>query len=329
MVSPPHDMAAVANDVRKTYANSTAALDGVSVAIESRCVTALVGSNGAGKSTLLRVLAGLLAPSAGTVRVFGIPAATRSLRARIGYVAQAVTLDPELTGKETLALFAALYGLSPRRATERISELASTFGLGPWLARRVGRYSGGLRQRLHLALGVVHEPELWLFDEPAAALDPTGRADLWKLVGQQRERKGTAVVVTHDLADVAAHARNVVILERGRVVATGTPSELCAAHAKFSLELRLNGGPSETSKLETRTAELGSLAGGRKLHVDGTRVFMDLDAVSFEEAQREKDRTLAEFAGLGLAITAYELKEPDLYGAYFRLTGQRLSGVSS
>jgi ABC-2 type transport system ATP-binding protein len=324
-----HETAAVADGVGKTYASGTTALDGVSLSIESGSVTALVGSNGAGKSTLLMLLSGLLAPSTGAVRVFGLPAATRSLRSRVGYAAQVPALDPELTGRETLALFAALYGLLPRRREERVRELASAFGLGKWLGRRVGSYSGGLRQRLHLALGVVHEPELWLLDEPVAALDPAGRADFWGLVERQSEMGRTVVIVTHDLVDVAKRAQTVIILENGRILESGTPAELCAAHAKFGLELRMNLDSRNGSSLSTRSADLHAVAGERRLHVDGARVTLELQATSFEEAQREKQRTLDAFTGLGLSIVAYELLEPDLHAAYFRLTGRRLTGVSS
>ncbi|HEY7216682.1 MAG TPA: ABC transporter ATP-binding protein [Thermoanaerobaculia bacterium] len=204
------------------------ALSDVDLDLPSGALTVLLGANGAGKTTLLRILAGLLAPSAGTVEVLGIPRPAdsprrRELRRRVTYVSQEPALDPEMTGGEILSLLAALYGVARRDRARRTGDLADAFGLRNHLGRPVRIWSGGLKRRLHLAAGMIHDPELLLLDEPTAGLDPEGNDFLWAELAR-RAREGRAVaVVTHDLAAAERHADRVVILEQGRIAAMGEP----------------------------------------------------------------------------------------------------------
>ncbi|HWM89707.1 MAG TPA: ABC transporter ATP-binding protein [Thermoanaerobaculia bacterium] len=186
-------------------------------------LTVLVGPNGAGKTTLLRILAGLLVPDSGTVE---IPGDRRSLRRRMGYIPQEVALDPEMTGRETLWLLAALHGVPRRERDERIARLAESFGTEEHLPRPVAVWSGGLKRRLHLAAGMIHDPELLLLDEPTVGLDLEGTDFLWTEL-ERRAAAGRAVaVVTHDLAAAERHAHQVIILDKGKIVASGAPEEL-------------------------------------------------------------------------------------------------------
>ena len=213
----------------------TAALAGVDLELQHGAITALVGANGSGKTTLLRILAGIVEPSAGEVEVLGIAQPARSdngtrraLRRRVSYVSQDPALDPEMTGGEILALAAALYGVGRRERRRRVEELAVRFGVDSHLSRQVGTWSGGLRRRLHLAAGMIHDPELLLLDEPTAGLDPEGRRRLWEDLAARAERGRSVAIVTHDLAVAERHAGCVAILDRGALVATGSPRELCA-----------------------------------------------------------------------------------------------------
>ena len=224
--TPTEDPAAEVRGLRHRYAASGEALAGVDLTLARGAVTALVGANGAGKTTLLRVLAGILAPTAGSVRVLGVAApaalggrAARALRRRVGYVSQDPALDPEMTCGEVLALLAALHGVGRRVRPRRVAELAATFGLDP--QRRVETLSGGQKRRLHLAAGMIHDPELLCLDEPAAGLDPDGRAFLWAELERRASRGRSVAIVSHDLAAVERHAHAVVRLERGVVVAGG------------------------------------------------------------------------------------------------------------
>jgi len=185
----------------------TTALAGVDLELRPGRITALVGANGSGKTTLLRILAGILEPSAGEVEVLGIgrpaasgPGTRRALRRRSSYVSQDPALDPEMTGGEILSLAAALYGVRRRQ----VLDLAASFGVESHLSRRVSTWSGGLRRRLHLAVGMIHDPELLLLDEPAAGLDPEGRRLLWADLEARAERGRSVAIVTHDLATAPA-----------------------------------------------------------------------------------------------------------------------------
>ena len=211
--------AASVHQVSQEYPPGIQALAEVDLDLPRGSVTALLGPNGAGKTTLLRVLAGLLAPDAGTV---DIP----DDRRRVGYIPQEVALDPEMTGRETLWLLAALHGVPRRDRDGRIAQLAESFGVAEHLPRPVAVWSGGLKRRLHLAAGMIHDPELLLLDEPAVGLDLEGTDFLWAEL-ERRAQAGRAVaVVTHDLAAAELHANRIVILDQGRIVVSGSPDEL-------------------------------------------------------------------------------------------------------
>jgi ABC-type multidrug transport system ATPase subunit len=178
-------------------------------------VYAIFGDNGAGKSTLLRVICGLARPTAGAVRIFG--ATERSdFTPRLGYMAHASLLYDEMTGMENLLYFAGLYGL---RDLQLCRDAIATVGLDPDLARPVGEYSQGMRQRLSLARAALHDPEALLLDEPFSNLDPTSAAAMARLVGQLRDRGKTVLVVTHQPAHLAAVADESLWMAAGRVAA--------------------------------------------------------------------------------------------------------------
>ncbi len=235
----PAASAAVLRGAGRTWPGGVTALAGADLDLPAGAAVALVGPNGSGKSTLLALLSGRLAPTAGTVTVLGLDPARRrgrrALRRRVGYLTQDVALDPEMTGAETLALFAALHGVPRRRRRAQGAELAAAWGLGDHLRRRVGTYSGGLKRRLHLAVGEIHEPELLLFDEPTTGLDAEGRELVWRRVAAHRERGRTAVIVTHDLAAAGRRSDLVAVVVRGKLVTVASPASLLVAHAANDL----------------------------------------------------------------------------------------------
>jgi len=242
--------AAAARAVEKSYGRRGAdvrpALAGVDFDLPRGTVTALLGPNGAGKTTLLRLLAGLLPADGGEVEVLGVrqpaaarPRTVRALRRRIGYVSQDPALDPEMTGREILALIAALHGVclgkERERRGERIARLAGAFGLGAHLDRPVAGWSGGLRRRLHLAAGMLHDPELLLLDEPTAGLDPEADEALWAELVRRAGEGAAVALATHDLAAAERHAGRVALLDGGRLIVAGSPGELMARHGCASL----------------------------------------------------------------------------------------------
>jgi len=271
---PGPALASWARGVRHRFGAATA-LAGVDLGLRYGEITALVGANGSGKTTLLRILAGILEPSAGEVEVLGVARPARSprhtrrgLRRRASYISQDPALDPEMTGGETLRLAATLYGLDHRQRRQRVAELAAGFGVDSHLSRRVSTWSGGLRRRLHLAAGMIHDPELLLLDEPTAGLDPPGRELLWKDLAARAQRERAVAIVTHDLVAAERHAGTIAILDRGALLVAASPRELLTIDGGTAADLnevfRRTTGRDVTDLLPRKGPREGIRVGGRK-----------------------------------------------------------------
>ncbi|MFM7229140.1 MAG: ATP-binding cassette domain-containing protein [Cyanobacteriota bacterium] len=204
------------------------ALQDLSLEVPRGTLYGLLGPNGAGKTTALRILCTLLAPDAGTVTIAGVDALAqpREARQQLGYVAQEVAIDKILTGRELLQLHAALYHLLRERGQRRIAELSDLLGMNDWLDRRCGGYSGGMRRRLDLACGLLHEPAVLVLDEPTVGLDIESRSLLWQVLRQLRDGGTTVLLSSHYLEEVDALADRLAIIDGGRVIAEGTPDRL-------------------------------------------------------------------------------------------------------
>jgi ABC-type multidrug transport system ATPase subunit len=210
------------------------ALDGVSLVLRSGEITAVLGANGSGKSTLLKLLAGRVVPASGMVRYSPRLGQSDHERAHsLGYAAQRPELDPEMTAREHLQLFAALCRLPKDQRPGRIERVSEQLGLAGFLDQRVEQCSGGMRQRLHLALSMLHTPLLWLLDEPFQGLDPEAQSGLWRALAEHRAANGTALLVSHDLARTAELADRVLFLEGGRLVAHDAPESLARVHGSL------------------------------------------------------------------------------------------------
>src|SRR5215212_11232573 len=205
----------------KTFGAGVRALDGITLCIPSGELVALVGPNGSGKSTLLEILYGITGADAGDAQVLGLDPRRdyASLRPQVGYAGQQTALDPEMTGHETLRLFYALRSLPHSDRDTRLARLAEEYDIDSFCHRPVRTYSGGERQRLHLALEAMHDPRLLLLDEPTASLDPTARHALWSRLVVWRDAGRTLIVATHDLAEVATYCDRVVLLDHGHILA--------------------------------------------------------------------------------------------------------------
>ena len=173
----------------------------------------LRGENGAGKSTLLRMIAGLSAPTEGSIRVFGMK--TKDALARIGYMAHAPLLYDELSAMENLRFFARLYGID---SGSTLADAVRRVGLDPELTRRVGQYSQGMRQRLSLARAIFHSPQLLLLDEPFSNVDPESAAQIAQLLAGMRADGNTILLVTHQLGLLAKTADEFLVLSGGELV---------------------------------------------------------------------------------------------------------------
>ncbi|MBD2462181.1 ATP-binding cassette domain-containing protein [Oscillatoria sp. FACHB-1407] len=219
--------AVVIEKLQKRYGQVEAVKD-VSLQIEPGEIFGLLGPNGAGKTTTIRCLCTLTTPDAGRIEVSGVSVLDepKLARQRLGYVAQEVALDKVLTGRELLQLQAALYHLPKAIATERIDKMLFLLGLGEWADKKTGTYSGGLRKRLDLAAGLLHQPDVLVLDEPTVGLDIESRSAVWNFLRQLRSEGTTVLITSHYLEEVDALADRVAIIDRGVVIASGTPSEL-------------------------------------------------------------------------------------------------------
>ena len=193
-------------------------------------IVGFLGPNGAGKTTTFKMLSGLLPPDAGRLVLDGVEIAPDSpaLRARMGVVFQHPSLDLKLTGRENLAMGAPLYGLGGARAKARIAWGLEVVDLGERADEPVERYSGGMRRRLELARVLLHEPELLLMDEPTQGLDVGGARRIWKQLLDLRAKTGLSILLTTHSPDEAEHCDRILVLDEGRVIAEGTPTELRA-----------------------------------------------------------------------------------------------------
>lgn len=213
--------------LQKRYGSVEAVKD-VSLQIEPGEIFGLLGPNGAGKTTTLRCLCTLTEPDAGKIEVSGISALDdpRSARQHLGYVAQEVAIDKVLTGRELLQLQAALYHLPKAIAQTRIDLVIQRLGLENYIDKKSGTYSGGIRKRLDLAAGLLHQPDVLVLDEPTVGLDIESRVAVWNFLRQIRDEGTTVLLTSHYLEEVDALADRVAIIDQGVVIAAGTPSAL-------------------------------------------------------------------------------------------------------
>ena len=221
--------AITARGISKTFNGTVRAVEDVSFTVRPGEAFGFLGPNGAGKTTTVSKLTGNLAPSAGEAAVEGVDVFRHpeEIKRRIGLVFQESTADSDLTGRENLELAAALFEVPRREARERIDSLLERMQIGDAAERLAKTYSGGMRRRLELAVGIIHSPSVLFLDEPTLGLDPQGRAGFWRYVQELRKEHGmTVFVTTHYLEEADSICDRIAIIDHGHIVATGTPSEL-------------------------------------------------------------------------------------------------------
>lgn len=317
-VTRNESLAVEADQLLKRYAGSAEgparrpALAGVSLAVHPGEIYGLLGPNGAGKSTAIQVLTTLLAPTSGSARIFGhdVVEEQAAVRRLIGVALQDTGVDPLLTGQEALYLQARLYGASRSAARERTRELAEQFNLTPFLSRRIGQYSGGMRRRLDLAVAVAHQPRVVFLDEPTTGLDLPSRTALWQMLRRIRSETGTTIFLTTQyLEEADALCDRIGILRDGQLAAEDAPGQL---------KRRL-----ERDVLEVEVADEGQVgqvvAWVERQHlmpaVDRRRVRWT--APNGAEAARA---TLAAMQGAQIPLTGFSVTPPTLDDVFFALT---------
>ena len=214
-------------DLYKSY-GPVIALNGLNLKVPKGSLYGLLGPNGAGKSTALRIICTLLSADSGHVEVGGhnVLLEEKETRRRLGYVAQDVAIDKILTGRELLQLQGDLYHLDKKYKKKRIEELIERLDMNEWIDRRCGSFSGGMKRRLDLASGLLHEPELLILDEPTVGLDIESRSVIWGLLKELRNNETTILLSSHYLEEVDELADEMAIIDKGKVIASGKPDDL-------------------------------------------------------------------------------------------------------
>jgi ABC-2 type transport system ATP-binding protein len=289
------------------------ALDGVDLAVPEGTVLGLLGPNGAGKTTAVRVLTTLLEPDTGEVRVAGLDAVrdAAALRERIGLAGQYAAVDENLTGEENLVMVGRLYGQRRAAARVRAGELLDQFGLVDAARRAVKTYSGGMRRRLDLAAALVARPPVIFLDEPTTVLDPRSRLTLWETI-EGLVADGTTVLLTTQYLDEADRLANAIaVIDRGRVIATGTPDELKDRVGGERLEVHL----SDPSAVHAAMRALAPMSDELPAADDDTvKLAIRGRSGAIVEAVRRLDEA-------GVAVEDLGLRRPTLDDVFLSLTG--------
>ena len=292
------------------------ALDGVDLELATGRLLGLLGPNGAGKTTAVRILTTLLRPDAGHARVAGFDLRKERdlVRRHVGLSGQFAAVDSYLSGRENLVMVGRLTGMTRRAAHARADELLGRFGLGEVAGRQARTYSGGMRRRLDLAASVVGAPPVLFLDEPTTGLDPHGRLELWAQL-EELTGQGTSVLLTTQYLEEADRlAHDIVVIDRGSVIAQGTPGQLKRQLGGDRLELRTTPGP-QAQQLANVLASLGS--GPPMLDAAAGRLVLPVS-----DDPSLLPRLVALMADAGLSVSDLSLRRLTLDDVFLALTGR-------
>ena len=223
------DGSILVHDLVKTYKGDVKAVQGVSFEVAEGEFFAFLGPNGAGKSTTVQILTTLVKPTSGTIQIGGVNVSEQpeNVRWNIGVALQETGIDPVLTGRELIEMQARLFGFPKKEAKERAAELLTLVDLNDAADRPCGKYSGGMRRRLDLALTLVHKPKILFLDEPTTGLDPSNRKAIWKEIKRLNKEEGTTIFLTTQYLEEADQlADRISIINEGKIVASGSAEEL-------------------------------------------------------------------------------------------------------
>lgn len=295
----------------KSFGSSTV-VDAVSFSVASREIFGFLGPNGAGKTTTIKMMSTLLAPTHGTVRIAGYDVVRdrMKVRQRIGMVFQDPTLDERLTGWENLRFHGLLYGLSTKDTRQRADELLDLVGLSDKQHQLVKSYSGGMKRRLELARGMIHQPPVLFWDEPTVGLDPQTRHQVWQTIEQLVKQNDTSVFVTTHYMDEAELCHRVAIMDNGQLIALDTPEALKRQIGKGRIAMQLATSP------DVRTQTIWQEALGAGLQGRGNSWTYETDQIA-----RDLPRVVSV---LGDLIVQLEVKDPTLEDVFLRLTGKKI-----
>ena len=313
-------------DLRRVYSSrsltggrrETVALNGISLDIPKNSVFGLLGPNGAGKTTTVRILSTLLTPTRGSASVVGLDVVrqAKEVRKRIGLVLGGDRgLYGRLSGRHNLVYLGALNHMNPRVASRRVDELLDQVGLVEASERPIEEYSRGMKQRLHIARGLLPDPEILFLDEPTMGLDPAGAQELRALIPTFAASGKTVLLTTHYMSEADLLCNEVAIIDQGRVVAEGTPTEIKRSFSGIRvLDVTVNPGAAEDA---ARLSEIAGVEGVNAGPADGALA----NYMVYSEPSIDLTGTVsALFAG---RVEALSLRGPTLEEAYLRIVGHK------
>ncbi|MEO6411024.1 MAG: ATP-binding cassette domain-containing protein [Pedococcus sp.] len=307
-------LAIEAENLVKRFGDQTA-VDDVSFSVPEGSVLGLLGPNGAGKTTTVRMMTTLSKPTSGTARVAGhdVLREPDAVRRSMGLTGQAATVDELLTGRENIRLIGSLYGLSSSYVKTAGSDLLERFSLTEAADRTVKTYSGGMRRRLDLAVSLIATPPVLFLDEPTTGLDPRSRVELWEVLRGLVKDGTTLLLTTQYLEEADQLADRIVVIDRGQIIAEGTPLELKDRSGKASLVLTV----SRAEDLQTAADMLRQRVS--EVHVDEAARQLTAPA----EGLRDMTRIAAVFEDSAIELDDLGLKRPSLDDVFLHLTGHR------
>jgi ABC-2 type transport system ATP-binding protein len=302
-------------DLKKGFA-STRAVDGLDLNVPRGSVYGLLGPNGSGKTTTIRLLSTLIRPDSGAARVLGhdVVAQADTVRSRISLTGQSTTVDEELTGRENLVLSGLLRGLRRGAARERAEQLLNAFDLVEAADRLLRTYSGGERRRIDIAASIVVTPDLLFLDEPTTGLDPRSRNQVWDIIRVMVDTGTTVLLTTQYLEEADRLARNIALIDRGRVVARGTPKQIREAAGNATLHLGLSDPHRRGDAEELLLRDFGA------------RSFWDSETGRLSVAIAEPERAAEAITRLsqqGIEVSEFAADRPSLDEAFLAMTGNR------
>jgi ABC-2 type transport system ATP-binding protein len=307
------DLAIEADGLVKTF-GAVRAVDGVDLTVPRGAVYGVLGPNGAGKTTTIRMLATLLRPDGGRARVLGrdVVEEAGAVRALVSLTGQLASVDEDLTGRENLILIARLLGFRRQTAKARADELLAAFGLVDAAGRQVKNYSGGMRRRLDIAASIVVTPELMFLDEPTTGLDPRSRNHVWDIVRALVAQGTTVLLCTQYLDEADQLAGRIAVIDRGKVIAEGTPAQLKASVGRGALQVRL---------LDADRRDEAQALLARALDA---QVHLEADPAALTVPVADPGRAsaaVAELSAAGVDLAGFSLGQPSLDEVFLALTG--------
>ena len=310
-----------ARELTKTYGGGVRALDGLGFTVETGTVFGLLGPNGAGKSTTVKILTTLSRPDSGQASVAGVDVLAQPERVRraIGLVAQRSGVDLEATGRENLTLQGQVYGLRGAELRGRVGDLLGRFGLAETADRVARGYSGGMQRRLDIAMGLIHRPRVLFLDEPTTGLDPEVRADMWAEIAHLAAEGLTILLTTHYLEEADRLAGRLAIVDRGRVVAEGSPNELKGELRGDAIHVEL-GDPEPDGRAH---AALDRVPGVWEVTIEGRSL-----RARTQDGSAAVPAVLQALEAGGVRVASVTIARPSLDDVYLRHTGRSFAKVA-